>query len=158
MQVASCCCIGHGNESISPHTRTLYPAGASARERKREREKQREERPRCCSSGSLTPFPALAYLPSYIVAWVPLSPLPFRLSSWSPAESNRTRNSQAAVRTLNARPCRTHALAHPDADKTRGEGTFTSRCLLIAPSLFSGTRPGFARSESSFLVAKRIPS
>jgi hypothetical protein len=167
MQVAGCSCIGHGNESISPHTRTLYSAGASTRERrhsdrererKRERERERKERPRCCPFGLYTfsgsrvsPFVYRSVGPTF-------SSPPFRLSSCSPAESSRTRNSQPAVRTLNARPCRTHAFAHPDADNAGGGGggggRGTSRCLPIVVPLVVFSDPGQVRSHGQDLSSR----
>jgi len=123
-----------------------------------ERERERKERPRCCPFGLYTfsgsrvsPFVYRSVGPTF-------SSPPFRLSSCSPAESSRTRNSQPAVRTLNARPCRTHAFAHPDADNAGGGGggggRGTSRCLPIVVPLVVFSDPGQVRSHGQDLSSR----
>lgn len=98
-------CTKHGNESISPHTRTLYPPAGPTRSSASASPKEEGTEGASSAPTALAPFfSSPVYLSSYRDADPPF-PFLFLAPSLPTRESGQVRKSQSTVRTLNARPC-----------------------------------------------------
>ena len=116
-------CTGHGNESISPHTRTLYPPGSVRAERALRREGKVPWRG--------TSLRLLRHFFSFSRVSLFVSQSRSYLSLPPSSESSRTRNSRSTVRTLNAQPCSHFRRAHTRADNAACRRLATSLLLLL---------------------------